>query len=313
MAFDNLGDQQWEAARLAVREVFFGRTTPVWELEGILKFLDYHVGLQGAGEDYGSHIIGASWVIIKWEDMEEIHPLTIKCVRDFNWTSPSFVRGLLSMMNPSNLTDLRAFAVGLIAVVSDRWFGCPGPVMEQEEMFEFCGHVATFMNRRVLLPHAKKWSVTILFGMLRSSEWRKCIDTRFWSVLVHCPLVEELESVRWCLQNATILLDFAKGLPDQGEGLKWWCWTLWFHYEKIDVTARVEVEKIAEEMVRNDRRSDLSLYLNLIQEEISKIQQELSEEPKEFTLPKGVRSMRARLVDLEGNYDRLARIRNRSR
>ena len=307
MACDNLGEEQWKAARLAVGGAFFDWPTFVEELEEILKFLDYHVGLQGGGVDHGSYIGYASRAILLLQERQWTDPLSFECFRDFNWASPSFVRGLRSMVKPRNTTTVKVSAIGLIAFALDGWFNKPVPVMEQEEMLEFCKNVAEFVSNG---QSDTKRGVTILFGMLRCKEWRKCIDTRFWSVLAHCPLVEELESVRWCLQNATMLLDFAKGLPDQGEGLKWWCWTLWFHYEKIDTMARGEVKKIAKEMMRDDRRSDLSLYLKLIKEEISRIRKELS---GEYKLSSEIRDIKARIFVLEGNYDKLARIREGGR
>ena len=63
--------------------------------------------------------------------------------------------------------------------------------------------------------------VTILFEMLRSSEWTKHVVTRFWSMFAYSARTDETrESVRWCLQNAIELLEFTRGLPDS-EGLKW--------------------------------------------------------------------------------------------
>ena len=305
MAPDNLEDQHWEAARLAVRGAFGGWPRSPGEPKEIVKFLDYHVGLQGVGEDHGLYITYASQAILFLQDNEGINPLGSKCVRDFDWASPSFVGGIRSMMRPHNLTNLRRSAVGLIALVSDRWFDSSAPVFQLEERLEFCEHVATFTTHAYHDPHTKKWSVAVLFGMLRSPEWRKHIVTGFWSVLAYCPLVEELESVKWCLQNATELLKFTRGLPD-GEGLKWWHWTLWFHYDRLDKTTQDEVKKVAVDMWRNDGHPDLHLYLNLFQGEASAIRKQIDELP--FKDSSAGMNMKVRLTTLEGNYDQLARI-----
>jgi hypothetical protein len=122
--------------------------------------------------------------------------------------------------------------------------------MEPEEMSKFCEHVATFMDRLFTSKYQEE-SVTVLFGMLRSPEWRKHIVTRFWRVLAYCTQVRDTESVRWCLQNAIELLEFTRGLPD-GEGLKWWYGTLWLCYDKLDATVRDEVKRIAADMLRGD-------------------------------------------------------------
>ena len=50
MALDNLTDQHWEATRLALYAAFRDNecTADPGEPKEILKFIDYHVGLQGA-------------------------------------------------------------------------------------------------------------------------------------------------------------------------------------------------------------------------------------------------------------------------
>ena len=148
-------------------------------------------------------------------------------------------------------------------------------------------------------------SVTILFGMLRSPEWRKHIALRSWSVLAYCPLVKELESAKWCLQNATELLKVVEGLP---EGLKWLYWVLWFHYDQLDATTRHVVRTKAEDMVQRDGLSDLNLYLSLIQEEIKKVRKDMDELSDDEKVLSHYRKTKARSIALEGNYKQLDKI-----
>ena len=139
-------------------------------------------------------------------------------------------------------------------------------------MSEFCEDLAMFAFSGVSRGlRSRKSSVTILFGMLRSPEWRKHVVPRLWSVLANCDLVEEEEeSFRWCLRNAIELLEFARGLPD-GEGLKWWYVTLWFHYDKLDATVQEEAERIARDVSLSDGSSDQDSYLKLIRREVAEI------------------------------------------
>jgi hypothetical protein len=143
--------------------------------------------------------------------------------------------------------------------------------------------------------------------MLRSPKWREHIVPRFWSMFAYCNLAEEEESFGWCLRNAIELLEFTRGLP-VGEGSKWWYGTLWFHYDKLDTTVRGDVERIARDMLLSDGLSDLNLYLNLIGQEVARIRQEVEELPNEDRLDRLGMELRARLIALEGNYNRLARI-----
>ena len=300
MAPDHLSDEQWEAARLAIHGAFNNWLGEVGEPKEVLKFLDYHVALQGAGGDYEQAIKDAVQGVFL-PNRERIDPMTLECVRDFNWTSPSFVKGIRSMMQPHNCPYLREHIHGLVALVSDRWFNCSVHVMEPEEMPEFCEHIAMSLDDSDHTQEVEKEAVTILFGMLRSPEWRKHIVPRSWSVLAYCPLVKGLESAKWCLQNAVELLNFMEGLP---EGSKWWYWTLWFHYDQLDAATRRVVKTRAKDMVRNNSLSDLNLYLSLIQKEIKRIEEDMDGLYEE----EEVRHAEVRSIALEGNYERLDRI-----
>lgn len=305
MTHDDLTDQDWEAARLVAYGAFYGHhPLETEEPKEILKFLDHHVGLEGAGGgEHGSHIQSALRVIMGLQYIDGLNLLTLKCVREFSWTSPSFVRGVRSMMRPHNDLYLRQQIVGLIALVSDRWFTCPVPVMEPEDMSEFCENLAVSMDGFRHNLGVKTWSVTIIFWMLRSPNWRKHVVPKLWSVLAYSTMGEELESFQWCLRNADKLLEFMRGLPN-GEGLKWWFGTLWLHFDKLDSTIRDEVKKVAAGM-RNDGLSDLNFCLGLLKGEVSRVQQRINE-PRDEREEEGLGlNLRTRLIALEWNYQQL--------
>ena len=285
-------------------------TTVGGEPKEVLKFLDHHLGLQGAGEDHTSSITSALEPFItkspcgRWPD-----PLIVECISKFNCASLSFVSGMRSIMRPGNTFNLRWKVTGLMALISSQWFDSTTPVMEPEEMSEFCEHLAVCVIDDALHgDFVKRWSVTILFGMLSSSEWRKHIVTRFWSMFAYGARVdEELGSVKWCLQNALELLEFMRSLPD-GEGLKCWYGMLWLYYDKLDTKAREEVEKIARDMSLGDGLADLNLYLNLIEPVVVGSRREVDELPNEIRPAGFAVRLRVRLVALEGNCHRLAQI-----
>ena len=310
MALGNLTDLHWEAARLAVYAAF---TDPRYmairgEPKEILKFLDYHIGLQGAKADHGSYIDAALRSLNM--DYDEPNYLTFQSARDFNWTSLPFVRGLRSMMHSRRPCGFRGNAVALIAYLSDSWFSRSASVMEPGEMSEFCENLAIYMDDVAHDRRAKEESVTVLFGMLRSEEWKNHIATRLWRVLAYCTQIRDTESVKWCLQNGAELLEFTKGLPDV-EGSKWWYGTLWLCYDKLDATVRDKVKTVAADMLRDDGLSDLNLYLGLMQEEVTRIRQEISELSDIQKRSAIGMNMQALLITMGGNYDQLARITGR--
>ena len=317
MASDDMTEEYWEAARYAIRGAFrrtAGGLTilPLSEKpQKLLKFLDHHLGLQGTGED---HIFSISYTLDATLVLSGRRPvpLVLESIMSYNCASPSFVRGMRSIMRPTTINYVREYAARFIALVSDQWFNSPIPIMEPEDRSEFCENLAWFMTGPTR-PHldTRKLLIVILFGMLRSPEWRNHIATRFWSVFAEWTLVDEEDaSFQWCLKNAIELLEFTKGSPD-AEGFKWWYGTLWFHFEKLDPTVRGEVERIATEMSSGDGLSDLNLYLNLIGQETERTQRQLDGLTEDDRLDRSGMELRARIVGLEGNYRRLARIAGR--
>ena len=314
MASDDLTDQHWAATRLlaegAWRENIEDSPPDLTELKEVFKFLGHHLGLHGAGEDHASSITFAmSAILSKWFAEGGPTPLLEESARKFNCASPSFVKGVRLALNPRNSLVLRGRMLALVALTFDQWSNSPAPVMEPEEMVEFCENIAVFVVDDVLHEsHIQRRSLTVLFGMLRSPEWRSHIATRFWKMLAYCIVVDEgLGPFAWCLQNATELLDFMRGLPD-GEGLRWWYGTLWFHYDKLDTTVRNEVERIAKDMSLGDGLLDLNLYLNLIGQEVARTRQEVDELRDEAKLDRPGMKLRTRLIALEGNHHRLSLI-----
>ena len=260
MASSDLTDQHWEAARTAVHNAFResskGQRPKVVEPKGMLKFLVYHLSLSRALKDYRSSITIAfkkTFGPLKYPPNSSI----VEYIRNSNCVDPSLVKAVRSTMHPVNSLELRRGATWLVSVASDQWFNSTVPIMTPKEMDSFCKRLTQFVvdgaNHESSI---KRCCVTILFGMLRSSEWRVHIVPRLWSVLAYSGWVWEEECFRWCLQHATELLDFTRGLGLSSEGLKWWHATLRFHSDKLDTRARDEVARIARAMPRDDRCYD---------------------------------------------------------
>ena len=98
VASDDLTDQYWEASRHAIRGAFqeniYDPTFAplVGEPKEILKFLDHHLGLQGAREDHAPSLIFALDATVLTSSDGRLIPVIVECVKNFNCASPSFVR-----------------------------------------------------------------------------------------------------------------------------------------------------------------------------------------------------------------------------
>jgi len=146
------------------------------EPKEILRFLDYHLGLQGAGEYHRSAITSALEVIIVGLRGRRANRLTAECTKKLNCASPSFARGVRSILHPDGPVELRGKATNLVGLISDQWFNSTVPIMKPGEVSEFSEHVTMFVIDEVAhTPLIQKGGVAILFGMLRSSEWRNLI------------------------------------------------------------------------------------------------------------------------------------------
>ena len=232
-------------------------------------------------------------------------PRVVESIRNFNCASPSFVKGMRSVMRSASNTWILEVTIRFSALAHDQWFNPPVSIMKPEEVTEFCERLALVMiDVGKPAPDTRKLFFLVFFGMLRSPEWRNHIVARLWSVLAHWTLADEERSFKWCLQNAIELLDFTRRLPDR-QGFKRWYGTLWFHFDKLDPTVRGEVEGIGTEMSSGDDLSDLNLYLNLISQEVERTRRTLDGPTGDG---RSDMELRARFVVLEGNYRRLARI-----
>ena len=318
MAPEDMTEEYWEAARHTMRGAFqrsiggMASLPAVGNPKEILKFLDYHLDRQGAGEDHTTFIFYAFDAILVLLPGGRLMPLVAEGIKNFNCASSSFVRGMRSIISPTSNAWTREFAMRFMPHIHVQWFCSPVPVMEPEDMTEFSEHIAMLIVDAgpTAYPTTKQFFPS-LFSMLRSQEWRQHMVTRLWSLLAHWTLAdEEEESFKWCLKNAVELLEFTKGLSD-GERFKWWYGTLWFHFEKLDPTVRSEVERIAVEMSSGDGLSDLDLYLSIIGQEVDRTRRKLEELTEEARVARSGMALGARFVTLEGNHRRLARITGR--
>jgi len=68
--------------------------------------------------------------------------------------------------------------------------------------------------------------------------------------------------------SVTIL--FGVLLSPSSDRSKWWYGTLWFHYDELDTTVQDEVKKITRDLLLGDGLSNLNLYLNLIEQGLTR-------------------------------------------
>ena len=193
----------------------------VGEPKGILKFLDYHLCLQGQ-----------RMVTALSSSLPLMQPPTVELTR----TSDARVLWELQLCQPIlrerhviiDAPQLRHLVIQLIVLVSDRWFNSPVLVMKRTSSVNSCS----------LCTRSPPWRPRAIYQALESTcRLDSCLGG---AGVVPVVFTERIE-----------LLGFTKQLPD-GAGLsfEWWYGTLWFHFEKLDPTVGGEVESIARGMCR---------------------------------------------------------------
>ena len=92
MGYEGLTDQHWAEARLVIRGGFQEgvgvKPFRLGELKEIFESLDYHIGLQGAGEAHNSSIRFCLGGILAKSRGNRPDPLVVKCIKKFDSRQP---------------------------------------------------------------------------------------------------------------------------------------------------------------------------------------------------------------------------------
>ena len=107
----------------------FGTGPPaeIGEPREILKFLEYHVCPQRAGQDHEPSILSASRALFCLENVDEVDPLAIE---DFDWANPPFVRGIRFLVHSHHPVDIGGHTARLVPLMWERWFDCSVHIVE---------------------------------------------------------------------------------------------------------------------------------------------------------------------------------------
>jgi len=267
-------DKKWEASRRTIHGAYkWDQFMPsVGDPHDILTFLDHHFDLATGGENQDEPIQNALQALAYASG-----PDTIDALKRFDPTKPSFVSGICYALQRGRPRKLRMAALLPLALVGDRWFETPHPIMESDQMRSLSVDWASAVDaNNDYTPNVQKAILATLFMMINSPQWRTHIvkdklgDLRYFD-----SVPDDSQALRRCVDNP----EFIDAIKDVATptAMILWMRTLWLRYRESIPAVRRQLETGTEEVVRG-RRMDLEMYHSAIEAELTKPENALGAE-----------------------------------
>ena len=259
-------EQKWNASRLTIHGAYkWDKCLPgVENPHNILTFLDHHFGLATRGEDQDNPIHDALHALA-YASSE----VTIEALKCFDSTKPSFVHGICHVFQDNKPFQLRKAALHFLPLIGDKWFNTPHPIMEPDEMKRLCINWASTIDGVEQTSDVQKAALTVLFGMINSPHWRPHIVVDKWRLLEHFSSVpDDSQSLRRCIDNPE-LMDAIKNVENPAAMVLWLA-ILWLRYKELIPRIQKQLEIVTKEVAQGRRRTDLDMYLSVIDSELKK-------------------------------------------
>lgn len=282
ISFSFSQEKKWEAARLAVHGAYKWDKFLPWvdDPQDILVFLDHHFDLATrGGEDQDEPIQNALRALAYASNA-----VTTEALNRFNPTEPSFIRGICYVYQKEELFQLRKAALFLLPLIGDRWFNTPNPIMEPDQMRNLCVDWASAVDSIEHTEEVQRAALAVLFGMINSPHWRPHIVTEKWGLLHYfTSLPDDFPPLRRCLDNLE-LTDVISEV-DNPEAVTAWLTILWLRYGELVPEVREKLEMATKVIAQSDRRTDLDLYLTVMDSELTRVEDLLAQYHTRFMDP----------------------------
>ena len=287
-------EKKWEACRLAMCHTFeWDNLLPsLNDPKDILGFLDHHFDLatQSGGDD--EPIQNALYTLTYACD-----PDGIEALGRFDPTEPSFVRGICYIFQGGRSIQLRKAALLFLPLIGDRWFNTAEPIMEPDQMRNLCVDWASAVDGIEHTPDVQEATLAVLFDMINSPHWRPHIVAEKWELLEYFKSVsDELQALGRCLDNPELTDAISK--VDNPVAMFFWLEILWLEYGELTPEVQRRLEEATKEVSQGPRRTDLDMYLSVIDLEVETVEGALAGYGIDSVDPDAV-AFRARVGNLQ--------------
>ena len=262
---------KWEASRLAMCDAVKWYDLLPWaeDPEVILAFLDYHLDLLNGGREVPDDAIQNVLRVMRYA----FNPDTIKTLKGFDSTKPSFVRGICRLFRDTGPN--RKAALLFLPLIGDSWFNAANPIMEPDEMRGLCEAWASVIDEIEHTPGVKWAILAVLFDMINSSHWRPYLVMEKWKLLDYFTSVPgDPWSLKRCLDNP----ELTAAVSDMGdpEIMDLWLKILWSKCIELVPEVREQLETVTRGVALSERKTDLDVYVSRIDSELEKSQGHLT-------------------------------------
>jgi hypothetical protein len=276
---------------------------PVGDPQDILTFLGHHFDLVTKS---GQNQHELDWARRDQNQHEPIQdalhalayapgPVTIKALERFDPTEGSFIRGICYVYQDDKPLELRKAALSFLPLIGNRWFDTPDPIMEPDQMKNFCADWASTVDAVEHTDDVRKAILAVLFGMINSPHWRPHIVPEKWKLLEYFTLVpDDSQPLRRCIDNPE-LVDAISDVKNPA-AMVHWLTILWFKYKELIPQVREQLEAVTKEVAQN-RRTDLDTCLSVMDSELKKTKSALT--PSTDSADPATVALRRKIDDLQ--------------
>jgi len=267
-------EKKWEASRLIMRGAYKWDKFLPWveDPQDILMFLDHHFDLATRGGQNQDEPIQNALRALAYAS----GPVTIETLKRFDPTEPAFVRGICYVFQDDKPFQLHKAALFFLPLIGDGWFNTPHPIMEPDKMKTFCINWASAIDGIEHTFDVQKAALAVLFGMINSPHWRPHIVMEKWKLLEYFTSVpDDSQPLRRCIDN-TDLMDAIANVENPA-ALVLWLAILWLKYKELIPQVQEQLETATREVAQGRRKTDLDMYLSLMDSELRKAQDALTQ------------------------------------
>ena len=288
-------EKKWHASRLALHGAYkWDVYMPfVEDPQDVLIFLDHHFDLATGGDENQDEPIQNALRALAYAPS----PVTIEALKRFDPTEPSFVRGICYVYQSNKSFQLRKAALFFLPLIGDRWFNTPHPIMEPDQMSRLCVDWASAVDGIEHTYDVQKATLAVLFGMINSPHWRPHIVVEKWKLLEYFTAVpDDSQPLRRCIDNPELM----EAIKDVGNpaAMVLWLAILWLKYKELIPEVREQLETVTKEVAQGRRRSDLDMYLSVMDSELRKAEDALTQYNTWSTDPAAI-ALRTKIDNLQ--------------
>ena len=122
----------------------------------------------------------------------------------------------------------------------------------------------------------QKATLAVLFGMVNSSHWRPHIVTEKWKLLEYFTLVpDDSQPLRRCIDDPELMKAIAN--MENPASMVLWLAILWLKYKELIPQVQEQLEMVTKEVAQGRRRTDLDMYLSVMDSELRKAEDALTQ------------------------------------